>query len=157
MKKVLLMGGVFLAMLQADVLPSNGVPYPKGWRNWSVIAVSHRIDNHTLRAILGNDIAIDAIKKGLKVFPDGAILAKVVWKEGRSQTWKSAIVPKEFVHVECMVKDSRKYVQTRNWGWARWVGTTLKPYALGMQKCIACHTPVKDRDWVYTEPALFPR
>jgi len=25
-----------------------------------------------------------------------------------------------------------------------------------MQACIACHTPVKDRNWVFTEPASIP-
>jgi hypothetical protein len=29
--------------------PSHGISYPKGWQNWGTIAVSHRIDNNTLR------------------------------------------------------------------------------------------------------------
>lgn len=30
-------------------------------------------------------------------------------------------------------------------------------YPKGWQACIACHTPVKGRDWVFTEPAQIPR
>jgi adenosyl cobinamide kinase/adenosyl cobinamide phosphate guanylyltransferase len=26
----------------------------------------------------------------------------------------------------------------------------------GMQACIACHTPVRERDWVFTDPAVMP-
>jgi hypothetical protein len=44
--------------------PSHGISYPKGWQNWGTIAVSHRIDNNTLRVILGNDVAIKAARIG---------------------------------------------------------------------------------------------
>ncbi len=60
----------------------NGIPYPTGWQNWKVIAVSHREDNHTLRVILGNDKAVEAARKGqTNPWPDGAALGKVVWKD----------------------------------------------------------------------------
>lgn len=42
------------------------------------------------------------------------------------------------------------------WGWARWVGLEQKPFNDGMQSCVGCHTPVKSRDWVFTDPAPFP-
>ena len=32
----------------------------------------------------------------------------------------------------------------------------LPPFDKGMKVCIACHTPVKNRDWVFTEPASLP-
>ncbi len=47
---------------------SHGISYPQGWQSWSAIAVSHRTDNDTLRAILGNDIAVKAARSG-KVNP----------------------------------------------------------------------------------------
>jgi len=55
-----------------------------------------------------------------------------------------------------MFKDSKKYFGTYNWGWARWVGLEQKPFQKGMQVCTTCHTPVKDRDWVFTDPASLP-
>jgi hypothetical protein len=72
------------------------------------------------------------------------------------ENWKAAIAPGEFVHAEFMFKDSRKYADSHGWGWARWVGLEQKPFADGMAVCIACHTPVKNRDWVFTEPASLP-
>jgi hypothetical protein len=56
-----------------------------------------------------------------------------------------------------MFKDSGKYSQSYGWGWARWVGLEQKPFNFGTQVCTGCHTPVKNRNWVFTEPAIFPK
>ncbi len=137
--------------------PSHGIAYPAGWHNWSAIAVSHRTDNHTLRVILGNETAVRAARSGqTNPWPDGAILAKVVWKDTQLKDWAAATAPGKFVHAEFMFKDSQRYKDSHGWGWARWVGTEQKPFQKGMQVCIACHTPVKGRDWVFTDPATFP-
>ena len=137
--------------------PSHGIPYPDGWQNWAAIAVSHRTDNNTLRVILGNDVAVQAARAGnTNPWPDGAILGKVVWKDSQLDDWKAATAPGEFVHAEFMFKDSAKYTDSYGWGWARWVGLEQKPFEKGMQVCIACHTPVKHRDWVFTDPASLP-
>ncbi|QYJ99009.1 cytochrome P460 family protein [Shewanella alkalitolerans] len=139
-------------------LPSHKIAYPQGWQTWSSIAVSHRTDNNTVRAILGNEIAVNAARSGNHMpWPDGAIFAKVVWKAGELTHWPQAIGPKAFVHAEFMFKDSVKYADTYGWGWARWVGEEQTPFEGGMQVCISCHTPVKDNDWVFTEPAWFPK
>ena len=138
----------------------NGIVFPQGYSDWRVISISHRVDNNTLRVILGNDVAIEAARAGTtNPWPDGAVLGKVVWKEAPEETWPKAIAPKEFVHAEFMFKDSAKYQDSVGWGWARWVGVEQKPYgkdANVAQECIACHTPVKARDWVFTNPALLP-
>jgi hypothetical protein len=141
-----------------DPAPSHGIGYPAGWRNWATIAVSHRTDNHTLRVILGNDVAVKAARSGkTNPWPDGAILGKVVWKEAGLENWKETIVPGELVHTEFMFKDSIKYAETYGWGWARWLGIELKPFDEGAQVCTACHAPVEKRDWVFTAPAVFPK
>ena len=138
--------------------PSHGISYPTGWQNWSHIAVSHRIDNKTLRVILGNDVAVKAVRTGkTNPWPDGAIIGKVVWKETQLENWKAAIAPGNFVHAEFMFKDSRKYTESYGWGWARWVGIEQSPFNKGAQICTSCHTPVKDRDWVFTDPAIIPK
>ena len=158
---------IFLTVIFAFVLtssyasdyktPSHGITYPEGWQNWSTIAVSHRTDNNTLRVILGNDIAVKAARMGnTNPWPDGASLGKVVWKDTELKEWTSAIVPGNFVHAEFMSKDAKKYAENYGWGWARWTGLEQKPFNKGMQICISCHTPVKHRDWVFTDPALFP-
>jgi len=81
----------------------------------------------------------------------------VVWKETPLTDWSTAIGPKEFVHAEFMFKDSTKYSDTYGWGWARWVGLEQKPFEAGTVVCTSCHTPVKNRDWVYTDPAILPK
>lgn len=137
--------------------PSHGINYPAGWQNWSSIAVSHRTDNNTLRVILGNDVAVKAARAGETTpWPDGAILGKVVWKDTELDNWKAATAPGKFIHAEFMFKDSKKYAETYGWGWARWVGLEQKPFDKGAQVCTSCHTPVKERDWVFTDPASFP-
>ena len=144
--------------LEPTVPPSNGIAYPDGWKNWATIAVSHRNDNNTMRVILGNDIAVTAARSGnTSPWPDGAILGKVVWKDSASEHWPAATTPGQFVHAEFMFKDSKQYADTHGWGWARWVGLEQAPFEDGMQVCIACHTPVKDRDWVFTSPAQMPK
>lgn len=135
---------------------SHDIAYPEGWQNWATISVSHRHDNNTSRVILGNDIAIKAARTGqTNPWPDGAIIGKVVWKDVALETWPAALKPGQFVHAEFMFKDAGKYKDT-GWGWARWVGEEQQAFNKGEQVCVACHTPVKDRDWVFTIPAFFP-
>ncbi len=147
------------AALAADPAP-NGITLPEGYKNWRMIASSQRTDNNTMRVILGNDKAVEAARAGTtNPWPDGAILAKLVWKNKTLDKWAQAIVPGDFVHAEFMVKDAKKYEATGGWGFARWLGKDQKPYgkdANFVQECFGCHQPVKDRDWVFTEPAALP-
>lgn len=138
----------------------NGISIPQGYINWTVIASSYRSDNNTLRVILGNDAAIKAAEKDeTNPWPDGSVIAKIVWKAKKHEEWESAIVPGEFVHSEFMIKDSKKYSDTGGWGFARWTGMKQQPYgkdASFVQECFGCHTPVKDNDYVFTRPAQLP-
>lgn len=147
--------------LAADVAPApNGITLPENYQDWPVIASSSRIDNNTLRVILGNDIAIEAARTGnTNPWPDGAILGKMVWKNATLKTWEKAIVPGEFVHAEFMFKNAEKWHDTGGWGFARWKGLNQAPYgkdASFVNECFSCHTPVKDNDYVFTHPARLP-
>jgi hypothetical protein len=152
--------GFLLSAYSADkaIAPSHGISYPTGWQNWATIAVSHRTDNSTLRVILGNDIAVKAARSGnTNPWPDGAVIGKVVWKDTLLSDWQAATAPGNFVHAEFMFKDTKKYSESYGWGWARWVGLEQEPFEKGMNVCVSCHTPVKKRDWVFTEPASLPK
>lgn len=156
---ILVVFGAAVGSLASESLvpPSHGIAYPDDWKEWATIAVSHRNDNGTMRVILGNDIAVDAARSGkINPWPDGAVLGKVVWKDAELEDWQAATGPGDFVHAEFMFKDSEQYAETGGWAWARWVGLEQKPFDGGMQVCVACHTPVMDRDWVFTDPAQFP-
>ena len=138
----------------------NGIELPADYKDWSVISISHRTDNKTMRTILGNDVAVKAARAGnTNPWPNGTILGKMVWKQKAEDNWPTAIAPNKFVHAEFMFKDSEKYKSTGGWGYARWKGLDQKPYGKDKdfaQECVACHTPVKANDWVFTTPAILP-
>jgi len=138
----------------------NGIALPEGYKDWRVIAVSHRTDNNSLRIILGNDRAIAATRSGqTNPWPDGATLAKLVFKDATHGSWKAATVPGKFVHAEFMVKGKKRYAATGGWGFARWLGPAQTPYgkdASFAQECYGCHTPMKANDYVFTHPVVLP-
>lgn len=139
--------------VKVDPAP-NGIAYPRGYGNWELVSTTDRFDNHTFRAIFGNEIAVKAIKAGqIQPWPDGAVLAKVLWKE--QIDGKGVIMPGAFIHAEFMIKDAAMYKDTDGWGWARWVGPDLKPYGNSpafVAECTNCHAPMKDKDFVFTMP-----
>ena len=150
-----------IALAESKVAPApNGIELPEGYKDWSVIATSHREDNNTLRVILGNDEAIAAARAGnTNPWPDGSIIGKLVWKDDAHENWPKATVPGKFVHAEFMVKDAAKYAETGGWGFARWKGLEQKPHgedASFVMECYNCHLPVKDNDYVFTHPASMP-
>lgn len=137
------------------VQPSlNGVPYFPDYKNWKIVSTTDRFDNHTLRVISGNDVAIRAIAEHrINPWPNGTVFAKIAWAQkvdANGDTHSGA-----FVQVEFMVKDSQKYAASKGWGYARWRGTDLKPYGKDANlanECVGCHTPVRHNDYVYTFP-----
>lgn len=126
------------------------------YQDWRLISVSHRNDKKTLRAILGNDKAIEAVRKDtLKAWPDGAVIAKVVWQESTHPNWADAVVPGDFAAAEAMIKDSKKFAKTGGWGFGFWKDGKLEMHPEEKSAtCFACHTVVKDHDYVFTAPAL---
>lgn len=135
----------------AELKPAAGE-----FKNWRLLSVSHRLDKKTLRAILGNDTAIEAARaKNTKPWPDGSVLAKVVWDERQHPNWPQAIIPGASATAEAMVKDSKKYAATGGWGFGHWEGASLIMYDQEKSAtCFACHTPMQANDYVYTFNAL---
>ncbi len=138
----------------------NGIQLPADYADWRLIAPAYRSDKQHVRAILGNDTAIRAARAGnTQPWPDGSILAKLVWKEAPHEKWPTAMEAGQFVHVEIMVKDTKRHAETGGWGYARWVGKDLKPYgkdAAFVAECHGCHMPVQDADFVFTKPVKLP-
>lgn len=144
-----------LDMAQAETAPAEKPVYGE-YRDWRVLGVSHRLDRKFVRSILGNDIAINAARTGKTLpWPDGTVFAKLSWKEQVHPKWPQAIVPGEFAGAEAMVKDSKKFAETGGWGFGRWEGKTLVMNDKEKSAtCFACHTTVKDNDYVFTAPVL---
>jgi hypothetical protein len=144
----------FQANLSAIPAELNGVPFEPSFENWHPISFTDRGDNNTLRMILGNDIAVNAAKSGnISPWPDGASFAKIAWQKAVGED--GFVYPGNFVQVEFMVRDARRYKQTNGWGWGRWRGTALKPYGSDPHfagECTGCHKPMLGDDDVYTLP-----
>jgi len=148
-----------------DSSPIYGVKIPAGYRDWKMIAVNQLLvpgKADQLRAQLGNDIAFKAFKEGTLPFPDGAIIAAIHWTRVPSEDNNKVLagpfpgaqsfVVGSPVNVQFMVKDSKKYAATGGWGFADFKAGKPGDKALH-EACFPCHTPVKDRDYVFTHYA----
>jgi hypothetical protein len=133
---------------------------PKGYRDWRLISVAREEgDLDDIRAILGNDKAIQAYRKGKLPFPEGTIVARLAWSYdsseennktfGRAQSFVAGH-PKN--GVQFMIKDSKKYAATGGWGYGHF--DAGKPASVAVLKtCFPCHQAIKDRDFVFTRYA----
>ncbi|HEY3939603.1 MAG TPA: cytochrome P460 family protein [Bryobacteraceae bacterium] len=132
----------------------NGLHFLPDYKNWRPISSTDRGDNHTLREILGNDIAVKAIaEKTIQPWPDGTAFAKIAWEAVPDE--QGVLHAGKFIQVEFMVKDQMKYASTAGWGWGRWKGMDLTPYGKDSgfaTECVGCHAPLADNDFVYTLP-----
>jgi Cytochrome P460 len=147
---------------QADgeAAPVFGVKIPAGYRDWKLISVAHEEGNlNDLRAVLGNDIAINAYREGKLPFPDGTIIARLAWSYVPSEENNKVFGrPQSFVAgspkngVQFMVKDSRKYASTNGWGFAQFNDGKPADEA-AHNTCFSCHEPVEARDFVFTRYA----
>jgi len=135
------------------VVAPTGVTIPKGYRNWQVVAPSQRDDRDEIRVILGNNIAMRALRAKRLPFPDGAILAKLAWKRVKSAEFDNTFVPGDPQQVEFMEKNAKKYAATGGWGFGRFIdGAPAEEKEHGT--CWPCHEAnVKGNDFVFTRYA----
>lgn len=138
----------------ADASPIFGVTIPPGYKHWELIAPAEEaapLDE--LRAVVGNQTAIDAYQAGKLPFPDGTILVKRAWKRKQSPEFASATIPGAATTVQVMVKDSKKYAATGGWGFGRFING--KPVDEAQHRtCWGCHEArAKSRDYVFTRLA----
>jgi hypothetical protein len=125
-----------------------------------VISVAHEEGNlNDLRAILGNDVAIEAAREGRLPFPDGTIIARVAWDYAPLEESSKAFGrPQSFVAgapkngVQFMVKDAKKYASSGGWGFAQF--NDGKPADEAVHNtCFSCHAIVEARDFVFARYA----
>jgi hypothetical protein len=175
-----------LAGVAADVIPASGqddatatpifgVTLPTGYRDWQMISIaSVGPPQSDLRVKLGNPIAMKAFREGTRPFPDGAVIARLAYRQATSPEGnavlgaaaaKQALSPEQVskflagslvagvpTNVQFMVKDSTKYAATGGWGFAEF--TNGRPDGEAVHKtCFSCHAPGKDHDFVFTQYA----
>jgi hypothetical protein len=140
--------------------PTFVTEIPAGYRDWRLISVAREegtLDD--IRAILGNDTAVEAYRAGKLPFPDGTIIARLAWSYDPSEENNKAFGrPQSFVAgrpkngVQIMVKDSRKYASTGGWGFGQFDDGKPAGEAV-LNTCFACHAAVEARDLVFTRYA----
>ena len=164
----LLLGVVALAGVVAGMTPASGQAegeaapvfvdkIPPGYRDWRLISVAREEANlDDIRAILGNDVAIEAYRDRKLPFPEGTVIARLAWSYEPSEENNRAFGrPQSFVAghpkngVQFMVKDSKKYASTNGWGFAHFDDGKAADEKVH-RACLPCHQAVPDRDLVFT-------
>src|SRR6478609_7826870 len=146
----------------------NGLAFSefRGYEDWPVIAISENLGQ--IAVIVGNPAMIDAFRQGVpgngKPSPDGAKMAKVHWNPKKQETYPGQpTVPGTQHDADFMVKDSKRIADSGGWGWGAVeydpASDTLSPATEAANPPqvhdakfgFACHTLVKNRDYVFTE------
>lgn len=129
----------------------------KGFEDWATVAVSQTGD--LIEVILANPVMIKAYRAGApangKAFPNGSKMAKIHWnKKTSTEAPAPTIVPDTLHDIDFMVRDSKRFAATGNWGYAQFnydnASQTFTPLGTGSACGYACHTIVKDKDYVFT-------
>lgn len=165
--------GVALALalyrfvLPAMAVTAPGITIPSGYRDWTLISVAILgPPDSDIRAILGNDIAIRTYREGKLPFPDGAIIARLAWKQVKDPASDDALSHEPLssdsirkllsgtfaagspTNLQFMVRESTKYASTGGWGFAQF--TKGKPDAIVQRSCWTCHALAPERGFVFT-------
>ena len=165
---VLVAGVSISAQDKYAVKVPNGLAFAefRGYESWPVIAISAGVGKFAV--IVGNSTMIDAYNEGVpgngKPFPDGARMAKIHWIPKRQDAYPGQpTVPDTQHDADFMVKDSKRFADSGGWGWGAFeydpASDTFSPATEAANppqghnaKCgFACHTLVKNRDYVFTE------
>jgi hypothetical protein len=129
----------------------------KGYEDWPTVAVSQTGD--TIEVILANPEMIAAYRTGApgngKPFPDGSKMAKIHWTVKKSaEAPAPTTVPDALHDVDFMLRDSKRFADSGNWGYAQFnydtASDTFAPLGTGAKCGFACHTIVAKKDYVFT-------
>jgi cytochrome P460 len=154
-----LTGAAIAAQDRASVQVPNGLAFSefKGYEDWPAIAVSQTGD--TIEVIVGNPAIIEAYRSGIpgngKPFPDGARMAKIHWNTTKSADAPApTTVPGSLHDVDLMVRDSKRFAASGNWGYAQFnyepASDSFSPEGSGTDCGFACHTIASAKDYVFT-------
>jgi hypothetical protein len=137
----------------------NGLAFSefRGFEDWATVAVSQSGD--LIEVIVANPVMIEAYRSGVpgngKPFPDGAKMAKIHWNAKKSAEAPSPTTVPDTLHdIDFMVRDSKRFSATGNWGYAEFdydpASDTFKPLGTGAGCGYECHTIVQAKDYVFT-------
>jgi hypothetical protein len=144
---------------------------PQGYREWELISVAILGPPfNDIRAKLGNHLAIGTLRSQKFPFPNGAMIARLAWRQVQSDVNNNAfradpsaehlnaaglqkLLASSFAagpatNVQFMIKDSKKYASTGGWGFFQF--TNGKPDHIVQAGCFACHASGSSTDFVFT-------
>ena len=161
-------GSAIFAQDKYTVKVPNGLAFSefRGYEAWQVVSISQ--NQGLIAVVVANPVMINAYLAGVpgngKPFPDGAKMAKIHWIPKKQEAYPGQpTVPGTQHDVDFMVKDSKRFADSGGWGWGAFdydaASDTFTPATLADKpaqgndaKCgFACHTLVKNRDYVFTE------
>jgi hypothetical protein len=129
----------------------------RGYENWQVVSVSQTAE--LLKVEVANPTMIDAYKAGVpgngQPFPDGSKIVKIEWKPKKmTEAPFSVRVPETLQDVFLIEKDSKRFPETKGWAYAVFdyqpTSDTFTADPTGTVNCgFACHTIVKDKDYIF--------
>ncbi len=120
-------------------------PY-KNWKTWPGYPDMYpgKSPHGAFLRLYANDLAIDAVKAGKIIMPNGAILVKENY--GKDKKTLMSITP--------MYKIEGYNPDGGDWYWANY-GPDGKIAAAGKPKgCVDCHRRVTQKDWLFTSPKM---
>jgi len=152
-------GGAISAEDKYKVQVRGGLAFSefRGFEDWATVAVSQAGD--LIEVIVANPVMIKAYRAGVpgkgKPFPDGSKMAKIHWNKKQSaEAPDPTTVPDTLHDIDFMVRDSKRFSKTGNWGYAEFyydaASDTFKPEGTGSDCGFACHTIVAKKDYVFT-------
>jgi hypothetical protein len=137
----------------------NGLAFSefRGFEDWATVGVSQSGD--VIEVIVANPVMIEAYRAGApgngRPFPDSSKMAKIHWNAKKSAEAPSPTTVPDTLHdIDFMVRDSKRFPSTGNWGYAEFdydpASDTFKPLGTGAGCGYECHTIVKAKDYVFT-------
>jgi hypothetical protein len=140
-------------------VPNEGLAFSdfKGYDSWQDVAVSET--KTSVKAILANDIMIQAYKEGIpgngKPFPEESKIVNIEWlKKMNSKSFYFVKVPDTLKALSFIEKDPRRFPKTHGWAFTQFVNDpatqTLRPSVSGAECGYACHTVVAAQDYFFT-------
>lgn len=140
----------------------NGIEFKK-YRNfpseWQLVTVRFRHDSSEMRFTYANKIAYRHLISGKTTpYPKGSLFGKVSFVTAKDPRFSSSEVPAGSKRYQFMLKDPELYKKTDGWGYALFdsAGVTFNENPVEKtMACHACHTIVKQADFVFSEPMNF--
>jgi hypothetical protein len=146
---------ILISVSSVCLAEAHSVPFPEGYRNWlhgksMLIQPGHALADpfQGIHHVYANFKAAKGVKNG--AYEDGSIfvfdLLNYVEKDNTIQEGDRKLVG-------VMHKDAKKYAATGGWGFEGFAGNSKTERLVkdGGKGCFDCHTPQKEKDYVFSE------